>query len=188
MSATLQHRVTAILTRPRREWPIIARETDSMRGLYTRYIVPLVAIGAVANVVRLAFFGPPLVRPGLGTLVVNAILRVAFGLASVIVAAVIVQWLAPRFKSSGNTLAAAKLVAYASTPVWLAGIFNLSITLMPLVFVAELYAVYLYYVGLPIVMGTPADHIVPFMLVSAIAVIVVGVCFSFVEATLGLSR
>ena len=189
MSATLQQRATAILTNPRGEWPIIARETDTMQRLYTGYIVPLVAIGAIASFLRLAFIGLPLVgRLGLGTSLVNAVVGFAFGLASVILAAVVIEWLAPRFKSSGDTLAAAKLVAYASTPVWLAGIFNISLALMPLMLVAALYAVYLYYVGLPHLMQTPADQVIPFMVVSAIAVIVVSVCFSFVAAMLGFGR
>ena len=189
MSATLQQRATAILTNPRAEWPIIAGEPDTMQGLYTRYIAPLVAIGAIASFLRLAVLGVPLVgRLGLGVSMVNAVVSFAFGLASVILAAVVIEWLAPRFKSSGDTLAAAKLVAYASTPVWLAGVLNVSVVLMPLAFIAVLYAVYLYYLGLPHVLHTPAEQIVPFMVVSAIAVIVVGVAFSFVAAMLGFGR
>ena len=43
MSATLQQRVVGILSNPQTEWPAIAVESDTVQGLYTRYIIPLAA-------------------------------------------------------------------------------------------------------------------------------------------------
>jgi hypothetical protein len=109
-------------------------------------------------------------------------------LVGVVVSAVIIEKLAPRFKSGGDTLQAAKLVAYASTPVWLAGIFNLSFVLTPLIIIAALFAVYLFYIGLPYVLKTPPDQVIPFMVVSAIVIIVINVCFSFLVGVMGFGR
>ena len=43
-------------------------------------------------------------------------------LAVPIICAVLIAWLAPRFKSSGDNVQALKMVAYASTPAWVAAV------------------------------------------------------------------
>jgi Yip1 domain len=177
MSATLQQRVVGILSNPQSEWPAIAVESDTIQGLYTRYIIPLAAIGAVALFLRF---------PGLGTLML-ALVGYGVQLAVPIICAVLIAWLAPRFKSSGDNVQALKMVAYASTPAWLAAVARLVPFLYPLVaLVAGLYAIYLFYLGLTSVMKTPDEQRVPFMLVSAILVIVVFTLFSFSITVMGI--
>ncbi len=46
------------------------------------------------------------------------------------------------------------------------------------------YAVYLFYLGLPILMQTPADKVVPFMVVSAVVVVVLTVVVGAILAAL----
>ena len=70
-------------------------------------------------------------------------------------------------------------MAYAYTPVWVAGVLHLVPLLGALVILAAFYAVYLFYLGLTPVMKTPPDKIVPYMIVSAIVVVVVTVCLNF---------
>lgn len=164
MSVPIQQRVTGILTTPLTEWPTIAAEVDTVPDLYKRYIVPLAAVGPLAAFLR---------YPAMGSLVA-AVITYALQLAAVIISAKIIEWLAPKFGSTGDTMQTTKLVAYASTPSWLAGIGNLIPWLGPvLALLGGLYAIYLFYVGLPPVMKTPAGQVVPFMIVSAIVVLVV---------------
>lgn len=178
MSATLQQRVTGILTSPHTEWPRIAAEAETVSGLYTRYILLLAAIGPVAQFLRY----PSLFSP------VVAIASYIVGLAAILICAKIIEWLAPKFQSTGDTVQALKLVAYAATPSWLAGIGNLIPLLGFLIaIVGTLYAIYLYYLGLGPVLKTPNEQAVPFMLVSAIAIIVVFVVLSAFLIPLGFA-
>ncbi len=56
-----------------------------------------------------------------------------------------------------------------------------------LVILAALYAIYLFYLGLPPVMGTPADKVIPYMAVSAVVVIIVSIVLGiFASAIVGL--
>jgi hypothetical protein len=177
MSATLQQRVVGILSNPQREWPVIAAESDTVQALYTRYIIPLAAIGAVAMLLRF---------PGAGMLMI-VLVSYVIQLAVPLVSAVLIAWLAPRFASSGDNLQALKMVAYSSTPAWVGGVARLVPFLYPLVaIVAGLYSIYLFFLGLTPVMKTPDEQRVPFMLVSAILVIVVFTVFSFFITVLGL--
>ena len=94
--------------------------------------------------------------------------------------------LAPNFRSSGSTAQALKLVAYASTPVWVAGVFYLVLVLAPLALFAALYAVYLFYLGVPVLMKTPPDKVVPFMVVAALVIIVLNVVLRAIVGVFGL--
>ena len=90
-----------------------------------------------------------------------------------------------RFKASGGVREAVALVAYASTPIWLAGIFYMFVPLAPFVLVGTLYAIYLFYLGVGPVMKTPADKVIPYMLLSALAIIVVWIILGLLMAAMG---
>jgi len=169
MSATLQQRVTGILTSPQTEWPRIAAEAETVSGLYSRYIVLLAGVG-----------------PGVSTLIAG-IAQFVMQMAAMIICAKVIAWLAPKFQSTGDTVQALKLVTYANTPSWVAGISNLIPFLGLLVsLIAGLYSIYLYYLGLPSVLKTPDGQVLPFMIVSAIAIIVVFVVLTSFLAMFGI--
>jgi hypothetical protein len=68
--------------------------------------------------------------------------------------------------------------------VWIAGVLNLIPALSPLIILAALYAIYLFYLGLPTLMGTPSGQVVPYMVVSAIVIIIVSFVLGIVAATI----
>jgi hypothetical protein len=184
----LQTRVTNILTRPASEWTVIAAEPTDVMGLYRNYILILAAIPAVCLFVSLAVLGAPYIgRLAMAGALGGAISAYVRTLVTVLIAAVIIEKLAPTFGSSGNTAQALKLIAYAYTPVWLAGVFFLIWLLSgPASLIAVIYAIYLFYLGLTPVMKTPADKVIPYMLVSALVVIVVSVVLGLLMTAMGL--
>jgi hypothetical protein len=183
----IQTRARNILLQPAQEWSVIAGESTDMATLLREYAAPLSAIPAVCAWIGFNVLGLSLYRTGIGAYgmgavgagfvsgAVNAIITWVFGLVGAWLAAIVIEQLAPTFASRGSTAQALKLVVYASTPVWIAGVLNLLPPLAPLTIIAALYAIYLFYLGLPVVMHTPGDKVVPYMLVSAIVVIVVNV-------------
>jgi hypothetical protein len=183
----LQTRVKNILIQPASEWTVIAAEPTDVMGLYRNYILILAAIPAVSLFVGLAVFGAPYIgRLAMGGALSGAITAYVRTLISVLIAAVIIEKLAATFGASGTTAQALKLVAYACTPVWLAGVFFLIWFLSaPASLIAAIYAVYLFYLGVAPVMKTPADKVIPYMLVSAIAIIVVWVVLGLLMAAMG---
>jgi hypothetical protein len=112
----------------------------------------------------------------------SAVVRFVLGIVGLYVSAIIIEKLAPTFQSKGDTTQALKLVVFASTPVWIAGILQIIPALGLLVILAALYAVYLFYLGLPSVMRTPGDKVIPYMVVAAIVIIVINFCFGLVAA------
>ena len=184
----LQSRVTNILTKPAAEWQVIAGEPGDPTSLITEYAAPLAAIPAVCRFVGMSIVGVSLpfvggtYRVGMVRGFTSAIVSWVMTLVGVYVAAVIVEKLAPTFQSSGSTIQALKLVVYAYTPVWIAGVLNLIPALSVLVIVAALYAIYLFYLGLPPLMKTPPDKVGPYMAVAALVTIVVAFVLGLVTA------
>jgi hypothetical protein len=183
----LQKRVVGILTDPIHEWRAIASEQDDVESIYKGYIMPLAAIPAIAMFLGLGVIGAPFYgRFGIVMALTSAIWIYGTNLALPILGAMVVEKLAPRFRSTGTLVDGLKLVAYASTPMWVGGVLYLVLYIAPLVLIAALYAVYLLYVGLPAVMKTHPEQAVPYTVVIVIAMLVIGIVLSVIRAVLGL--
>ena len=73
-------RVKNILLTPKTEWPVIAAEPDTTAGLFTRYILILSLILAVAGFLKSSLIGISMpmmgtVRVGIGSGLTAAVLR-----------------------------------------------------------------------------------------------------------------
>jgi len=173
---SLQTRVVAILTKPAEEWRTIAAEPATVEGLMRGYAAPLAAIPAVAQFIGFTLVGVTVpfagtMRIGFARAFASAVVSWVLALVGAWIAAMVIEKLAPNFQSKGNTAQALKLVVYSMTPIWVAGVLNLVPMLGVLVIVAALYAIYLFYLGLPPVMSTPSDKAIPYMVVSALVII-----------------
>jgi hypothetical protein len=141
-------RVRSILTAPRAEWPVIAREPDRRLPLLTHYVAILAPIPALAGFIGSSLIGgyTPI---GLGLLA--ALLGYGFTFVAVLLTAWLINALAPTFEGQKQFTHALKLAVYSYTPVWLAGIFLLVPGLSFLAMLG-LYGVYLLWAGLPLMM------------------------------------
>ena len=189
---SLQTRVLAILVKPAEEWRTITAEPATVEVLMRGYAAPLSAIPAIAQFIGFSLigisvpvFGGPI---GIVRSFANAVVAWVLALVGAWIAALVIEKLAPTFQSTGNTAQALKLVVYSMTPIWVAGVLYLVPALGVLVVIAALYAVYLFYLGLAPVMSTPSDKVVPYMLVSALVIIVVSfVLGAITTAIFGIS-
>lgn len=181
----LMTRVKNILTKPKEEWPVIAGESTSVASLYSGYIVILAAIPVLAGFIKMSLIGTSFlfttVRVGILTGLVAAIVSYALSLAGVYLAAFVIEKLAPTFQSQGDILQALKLVAYAYTAAWVAGVFNLLPIIGILgVLAGGIYSIYLFYLGLPALMKTPPDKVVAYMIVAAVLILVIYIVIGLV--------
>ena len=186
----LQERVTRILKQPKQEWPVIEAEATNAATLYTSYIAPLVAIPVVCQFIGLVVIGVsvPFVgryRWGVGDALGMAIVQYIGQLVGVFISAFILTKLAPTFASRDDQTQALKLVAYSMTPVWVAGVLNLIPMLAVLIVFAGIYGIYLCYLGVPVLMKTPADKVIPYMVVAVVIIIVVSFIVSFIIGAVG---
>jgi len=187
----LADRVKNILLSPRTEWPVIDAEPATVASLYTGYIMPLAAIPVICQAIGMSTIGMtiPLIGTHYRTPVVSAITSAAvlyvFGLIAVFIVALIVDGLAPTFGGTKNQVQALKVVAYSYTASWVGGIFALVPALGIIGFLFALYSLYLLFLGLPVLMKSPADKAVGYTVVVVICTIVVTWVIFFAVATLG---
>lgn len=169
----LLERVKGILLSPSTEWSVIDTESTTTVELYKQYIVPLAAIGPVAQLIGLSVFGVYGYRPPILSALVTAIVMYVLTLVGTYVLALIIDILAPTFNGQRNQLQALKVAAYSSTAAWVAGIFGLIPALSLLAMVGSIYSIYLLYLGLPMLMKSPRDKAPVYTGVVVIAGIVV---------------
>ncbi len=181
----LVERVKRILLSPKTEWEVIDAEQTTPADLYTRYVMPLAAIGPIANLIGSTVFGVtiPFVgtyRVPIGSAITQAIVSYVLALAGIYVLALIIDALAPTFNAQRNQIQSLKLAAYSTTASWVAGIFAL-IPALSLLSLLGLYSLYLLYLGLPVLMKTPRDKAVGYIAV----VIIAGIVLAMVILAIG---
>ena len=175
-ATSLQDRVIKILTTPTTEWPVIAGESTDVATLYTGYIALLAAIPAVASFFGSTMIGLPLLgRTPMTYAFVTMVLTYAASLATVYISALIIDKLAPSFDSTPSFIQALKLVAYSMTAGWVAGVLNIIPMLGILTLLAALYGVYLFYLGVPVLMKTPDEKRIIYMIVAAVVIFLINV-------------
>jgi len=182
-------RITNILTKPKQEWRVIDGESTSVASLYSGYIVILAAIPVVASFIKMSLIGTSVlfttVHVAIVSGLIGAIVGYALSLGGVYLAAFVIEKLAPTFRSQGDALQALKLVTYAYTAAWVAGVFNLLPTIGILgVLAGGIYSIYLFYLGLPVLMRTPQDKVVAYMIVAAVIIFVIYIVIGLVVGTI----
>ncbi|MCS4509338.1 Yip1 family protein [Xylophilus ampelinus] len=180
----LVQRVQDILLKPQQTWPVIDAEPATPRGLYTRYLMLLALVPAVARFIGTSLVGFEMVGVSVRVPLLAGIVGMVVGylrtLATVFLVALVVDALAPGFGGNRSRIGALKLVVYASTAALLGGIFSLLPALSVLGIVAALYTIYLLYTGLPVMMKCPPEKAGGYTAVVAICSIVAAVLVSWI--------
>ncbi len=182
----LIQRVQDILLRPKTTWPAIEQEPADVASIYTRYVLILAAIPAVAGFIGMTLigvggFGMHMRVPFMWGLT-NMVVSYALSLVMVFVIALIADALAPTFGGSKNQIQALKLVAYGSTAGFVGGIFGLIPSLSILGLLAALYSIYLIYTGLPVLMKCPPEKAAGYTAVVVVCGIVAGIVIGAISA------
>lgn len=179
-------RAKAIILAPKEEWPKIGAETQSSGDIFTRYVIPLAAIGPVASLIGGQVFGYGAFgfsyRPSLLVAVGTAVISFLLTLIGVVILTLIADFLAPKFGGEANRPRAFKLVAYGSTAAWLAGIFSL-IPSLGFFGLLGLYSIYLYYTGANPMMKVPQEKSAAYTAVTMLCAIVLAFIVAPITST-----
>jgi len=186
MNSAIVMRVLHILVQPKSEWPVIKQEQTDLPQLYLQYVAILAIIPAVAGFIANAFVGTLSAgRVEVGTAFGAALIGYVLSLVMVFVVALVADNLAPTFGGRRNIDRALKLVAYSMTASWVAGAFTIIPVLGWLIsLLGGLYALYLFYLGAPVLMKTPESKTIGYTAVTVAITIVIGFLLAMVTAAL----
>ena len=181
---TLVERVRQLLLSPRTEWEVIDAEPTTPAALFTGYVMPLAAIGPVAQVIGYTLFGITVpflgtYRVPIGSAITTAIVTYILTLIGTYVLGLIIDGLGPTFGAQRNPIQALKVAAYSSTPAWLAGVFAL-VPVLGWLQILGLYSVYLLYLGLPTLMKAPREKAPAYTVIVILAAIVLFMVIGFI--------
>src|SRR5688572_15921751 len=95
----LADRAKRILLSPRTEWPVIDVEPTTLAQLYTGYVMPLAAIGPIAQIIGYSLFGISVpfmgtYRVPIGSVITSALVTYVLSLLAPYVLALIIDGLA----------------------------------------------------------------------------------------------
>ena len=182
----LVERAKAILTAPNAEWPKIAAEGDSVQSVLTRYVMPLAAIGPICGFIGGQVFGVGILgfryHPTLLGGLTTAITQYVLALVTIFLIAWVANFLADKFGGQQSFPRAFRLCAYSMTAGWVAGVFNVMLSLSLLVLLASLYGIYLFYLGATPMMAVPKDKAASYTAITIVGVIVIGIVIALVTA------
>jgi hypothetical protein len=161
-------RLQNLLISPTAEWPAIKQEPLSVAQIYMKYLLFYAALPSIGYL--LSFVGAPNFVVALRLAIISYVVwMLAFNFVPVIV-----NWLAPTFSSVPNTNYAFKLVAFSVIPLLLAGLLSFIPNLgLILSIIGAAYSAYLCYYGLPVLMQTPEDKLVPYTVTALVVVLIV---------------
>ena len=186
-------RAKSILLSPKSEWPVIAGEPATIKGLYTGYFMILAAIPVVFGFIKGSLIGHSLFGVTVTTSILSGLVAMVFSyvlsLVMLYVVALIINALAPTFGGQKDQLQAVKVIGYAWTAAWVAGI----ATIVPwlgwlIVLAGGIYSIYLLYLGLPHTMKCPPEKAAGYTVVTAvIAVVLSWIMAMLIAATTGVA-
>jgi hypothetical protein len=179
----LVSRVKNILFNSDSEWRVIADEPSSMAHLM-RYVAILGVIPAICRFAGDSIIGVSVsvgtFRVPLSTGLIGMVIGYIFEFVAVYAVALIIDALAPSFRTQHNFQNALKLSVYSFTPAWLAGIFLL-IPGLHFLFILGLYGFYLLWTGVTPLMGAPRDKRVFYAFSVLAAAIAITIILSIVQ-------
>ena len=177
----LLRRAHQIIRYPRETWRLIAQEQTSPGNFVKFYLAPLAAIPPLSGFISAAIVGfsvPFLgrIRSGFFSTFYHFFMQYLGQLATVLIVAAFLAWLAPKFQGKTDQGRTAKLISYSMTPACLLGGVVLigSPGLMLLALILSLYGFYLFYRGMPVMTAVPKEQEIPFLVVSAVGAFVIG--------------
>lgn len=176
-------RAKNIILKPVDEWNVIAEEPATVSGIFTNYAMILAAIPLFAGILftgalgmsagGMGGLGGGAMAMGFTAVAGMAVIGYILSMVTLYLMSMIVNSVSPSFNGKSDLTQSTKLMAYASTPTWVAGLVGWVPIVGGLVALAAIaYVVYLIYLGLKPVLGVPQEKVAGFTVVIVLIYIV----------------
>lgn len=186
---SLIERARQILLDPAAGWARIDQESPPVGTVFKGYLLPLLALGALATFLGQWLFGYSIagfsIRLGFLGSLQTALLGLVMGAVMSVVLAAIVATLAPTFGGRNDFARAFALIAFGSTGALVGNLAALVPLLSIVGLIGALYSVYLLYKGLAVMMHSPQGRSIPYLVVVVLLSIVASLLVAYLTHALG---
>lgn len=156
---------------------MIRDENTSIRDMFTRYVLILALIPAVAGLLGFMFSGLYIkgerfdLHPG--SVILWSVLSYVTDVIIVFCGGYIIDAFSRTFRTGNDLNASMKVIVYSFTPVWLSGIFYLIPQVNFISIAGWIFSIVLMYTGLKIVKLVPGERVIGYeVLVFCVLVII----------------
>lgn len=158
-------------------------QTVSINSLMVNYVAILALVPLVGRLI-----GDILYYDKSGYHVADAvagtIVAYFLDIISVFIVGYVIWWLAPRFKTATNREQTTMLAAFIYTPVFLIGILSIIPVLGYLAILGLLYGLYILYKGLGVMLGTPSDQTLMYVIFILVVTFIIEIVISLILGAL----
>jgi hypothetical protein len=193
LSATLLTRVKNMILTPKTEWPVVEREPTTIGQLYFTYVAPLALLAAILAFIHVTLIGIHLpfggtIRQPFSIGLMSLVTTLIGAFIGLLVVGFVINILAPTFDGVRDMRQAVKTAAYAFTPAWAGAVFGLLPVFSTLLqLAADCYAIYVLYLGLPIMMRGKQEKAAGYTASVVVCTIVLGFVVGAVMAGVGIA-
>lgn len=161
------------------------RDNDaSLQSLIVNYVAVLAAIPFVATLIGDSWYYAVLGLSGvlLGHAFAAALVTYIFDIIGVLVVGFIMWKLAASFGTSTTQIRATRMAAYVFAPFFLLSILDIIPIIGAIAVLGLLYGLYILYLGMPILLNTPKDRVITYLIVTVVVTLVV---YAIIGAIIG---
>ncbi len=160
-------RVKNLIVSPKEEWVRINNENDTKNEIISGYALPLLIIIVICSIIGDIIFASRYLYSFM-YVITKAIIMFAVAFVSMYFSAIIINEITTSFNSKKNIHSTFKLVVYSFTAYFITTAFT---NLLPPLGISQLfalYSIYLFWIGSSILLETPEDNKVGFVVVSGL--------------------
>ncbi len=181
-------RAKNVMLNPKSTWVDISNETTTTKSLYMSWVIPMAAFLGICQFLSSWLVGYSMMgmtyKPTFMSSLGMGMTSVVTNLIAVFVAAFILNFLAPKFSGRDGLDRTLRLVAYASTPNYLAGILGFIPGLWIGTVVLGFYSIYIFWIGVQEMTGVPAEKKVPYTAISVVAIFITMIVIGFITTAM----
>jgi hypothetical protein len=159
----------------------------SLQTLMINYVAVLAAIPFIATLLGDLWWHYYAGVYSFPSLVASAIFDYIGSFIGVFVVGIVIWKLAPYFSTTTTQVRATRLAAYIFTPAFLIGILDIIPPIAFLTVLGVLYGLYILYLGVPILMNTPKDKVLTYVIGVIVATIVVYIIIALIIAAIAIA-
>ncbi len=172
-------RIIQLILYPISVWDRIKAEQISESDLFSRHMVPVALVPVIAGFLGLIFIGKNFFQS-----LIWAVLFFVIAIGGIYFFTEVVQFIGKGFKAQTERIVVLQLVAYALTPIYLAGIFFLIPPLYGLSIVG-IFGFYLYWIGFQKVINCPEKELFNYSFITLVLFILTVILIYLLPALIG---
>lgn len=161
------NRVKNIIINPNEEWIRIQNDTHTKNEIIINYALPLLIIIVICSIIGDIIFASRLLF-SFSYVITKAIIMFTEAFVSIYFSALIINETTTSFNSKKDIDVTFKLVVYSYTPYMISSAFTNLLPPLGISQIFALYSIYLFWIGSAVLLKTPEDNKVGFVVISGL--------------------